>query len=1206
MPQFTKEQEKAINDRGHDILVSASAGSGKTTVLVERVLREILAGTQVSELLVVTFTKAAAEEMKTRIKNALTQEMAEPGVNRRYLREQLNQVDTANISTIDAFCLEVIHRFYYSVDLDPSFQILTDETQAALLKERALREVEGEFLTQKDSDFRRFYDNFAGDRDADSPRDLLLDLYNYAMAKPEYHAWLKQLPEVYETNDEITKSKLWQKQIKPYLLDSFKGLEDKINGYFEETIFETKELKKVREDFELFAQNLHNFLAALTEDKPYDEQRDLLRSCAFTGRYRKSNKWDEDIVEFYGDLQKLKDEAKSQVFDTFTAFFATDEKEQVKVMHDGQKIVNAIAQAEIALIDRFNKLKRDENLIDYSDMEQLAYRILSQDTSSSQMARDFYQNKFKEILVDEYQDINALQENIIQQIRETGKNTLFMVGDVKQSIYGFRQAEPSLFLRKYHDFAQEQNEHEERILLSDNFRSTEPVTRIVNHLFNSILSSNFGGIDYQKEGQLVFGAKYYPDNLPKASEVIVHKKERGGDESSDKVDFSEIQMVLARIKQLKEEHMRVFDSKSGKMREMKYSDIAILTRSHSDNLEIMQEFAKQDIPLFVTDAENYFQTFELTVIMNYLKIIDNPDQDIPLVTVLRSPLFNFGEKDLAKIRIKSKNSSFYSALTSYVGVGDELSNRCKDFLNQLASLREFATTHRISELIWSIYTRTNLLEIMTALPNGEQRRVNLEALYERATSYESAGFKGLYQFINFINRMRQSQKDLAQPLLTKEAGNAVRLMTIHGSKGLEFPIVFYLGMYHQYQLRDLKGNYVINADGLGVTLREEHYRIDSLVKAMGNITKKRQLLEEEARVLYVALTRAKQKLILVGDIPSFDKKVKEWSNELDYQGQLSLADKLSATTPLSFMGPALAFDRRVAMKITDITNSLDQSQPILFVDFSDDDSKVDSSINEEKESHEDSDTEVKTLTQTAEKLYQFDYPFKDASATTAYQAVSEIKKAFNDPDEAELENSHLLASTNRYLQPIDTKPSFLYQTKFTGAEIGTATHLILQYYDYTGDGSDEQLDQEIQLLIEQKKLNADIVSSLKKDQIEWFVHSDFAKEFWQRPENLKREVDFSSLLSARTLFNDFSEQKAKILVHGTIDGYFITNNGIILFDYKTDHVDKTHLDKSIELIKEKYTGQLRLYERALNEFSSKKVIGKYLILLDARQAVEVK
>lgn len=1207
MPHFTKEQEKAINDRGHDILVSASAGSGKTTVLVERVLREILAGTQVNELLVVTFTKAAAEEMKTRIKNALTKELTKSGANRRYLREQLNQIDTANISTIDAFCLEVIHRFYYSVDLDPSFQILTDETQAALLKERALREIEGEFLTHKDSGFRQFYDNFAGDRDADSPRDLLLDLYNFAMAKPDYQMWLQKLPEIYETNDKITKSNLWQKKIKPYLLDSFGDLQGKINDHLEKAIFETKELQKCRNDFIIFAQNLNNFITALENDEDYDHQRELLRSCTFKGGYRKSKTWDEDILDFYGEMQKIKDEAKSQIFETFTSFFATNEKEQLGIMQDGEKIVKAISQAEIALIARFNKLKRDENWLDYSDMEQLAYQILSQDTSSSKMARTFYQNKFKEILVDEYQDINALQEKIIQQVKNPEKNTLFMVGDVKQSIYGFRQAEPSLFLKKYHDFASDQDDHEERILLSDNFRSTKPVTQTVNALFNSILSSNFGGINYQKEGQLVFGAKYYPENLPKASEVIIHKKESADEQDTDNdIDFSEIQMVLARIKQLQEENIQIYDSSKKAMRALKYSDIAILTRSHSDNLNIMQEFAKENVPLFVTDAENYFQTFELTVMMNYLKIIDNPDQDIPLVTVLRSPLFNFGEKDLAKIRIKSKNSSFYSALTSYVGVGDDLSKKCKDFLNQLADLREFATTHRISELIWSIYARTNLLEIMTTLPNGEQRRVNLEALYERASSYESAGFKGLYQFINFINRMRQSQKDLAQPLLSKEAGNAVRLMTIHGSKGLEFPIVFYLGMYHQYQLRDLKGNYIINSGSVGITLREKHYRVDSLVKAMGNITKKRQLLEEEARVLYVALTRAKQKLILVGDIPSFDKKVKGWSDELDHKGQLPLSNKLSATNPLSFMGPALAFDRHVAIKMNEITNSVDQSQTLLFVNYSDDEIHKMNDLNK-KGSEEEINDDLKTLlTETTKKMYQFNYPFKDASETTAYQAVSEIKKAFNDPIDTDLENSHVLTSTNRYLQPIDTQPNFLYQTKFTGAEIGTATHLILQYYDYTGDGSEEQLDQEIAELVKQKKLNPEIVSSLKKDQIEWFVHSNFAKDFWKYPNNLEREIDFSSLLSAKTLFKGFSDPNAKILVHGTIDGYFVANNGIILFDYKTDHVNHSQLDKSIEVIKEKYTGQLRLYERALNEFSQKKVIGKYLILLDAKRVVEVK
>lgn len=1199
MPQFTKEQQQAINDRGHDILVSASAGSGKTTVLVERVLKEILSGTKVDELLVVTFTKAAAEEMKTRIKKALSVELAKPGANRKYLREQLNQVDTANISTIDAFCLEVIHRFYYSVNLDPSFSILTDDTQAALLKERALHEIEGEFLESKDEDFRHFYDNFAGDRDADSPRDLLLDLYDFAMAKPEYRSWLKKLADVYAVDEQVVSSALWQKQIKPYLLTNLGNLQGKINDYLENPVIETKELAKVKEAFTLFAQNLEHFMTALEKDEDYDQQRELLRSCIFTVNYRKSNKWDEDILDFYEEMQKLKDEAKNLIFDTFTSFFAVNEAEQVKIMEQSQKIVAAIAKAELALIDRFNKLKRNENLLDYSDMEQLAYQVLSQDTSNSQMAREFYQDKFKEILIDEYQDINALQENIIQQLKNKHKNTIFMVGDVKQSIYGFRQAEPSLFLKKYHDFADD-DEQTERILLSDNFRSTEPVTQIVNQVFKSVLSPDFGGIDYQKEGQLIFGAKYYPENTPQASEVIIHEKKSDNDNGD--LDFSEIQMVLARIKQLKAEHLQIFDSKTG-MRELRYSDIAILTRSRSDNLVIMQKFAKQGIPLFVTDAENYFQTFELTVMMNYLKIIDNPDQDIPLVSVLRSPLFNFGEKDLAKIRIKSKNSTFYSALTSYVGVGDELSSRIKDFLNQLADLRQFATTHRISELIWSIYARTNLLEIMTALPNGEQRRVNLEALYERASSYESAGFKGLYQFINFINRMRRSKKDLAQPLLTKEAGNAVRLMTIHGSKGLEFPIVFYVGMQHKYQMCDLKGNYVINSDSVGITLREEHYRVDSLVKAMGNVIKKRQLLEEEARILYVALTRAKQKLILVGDIPNLGKRLKEWSTELNHAGHLALADKLAATNPLSFMGPALALDRHLAIKMTDITNSLDQSQPFLYINY---ENTVEEAVEPQVNEVQGNESQSELLTKTTQQLYQYDYPFKDASETTAYQAVSEIKKAFNDPIDTELENSHLLTSTNRYLQPIDTKPNFLYQTKFTGAEIGTATHLILQYYDYQGSGSQEQLATEIQELVEQKKLNPEIVASLKQDQIEWFVHSDFAKDFWQKPENLKREVDFSSLVSARTLFKNFSDPNAKILVHGTIDGYFVTNDGIILFDYKTDHVDQSHLAKSIELIKEKYTGQLRLYEQAINEFSQKKVIGKYLILLDAKQVVEVK
>ena len=1204
MPDYTNEQQQAIDDRDLDILVSASAGSGKTTVLVERLMQEILTGTGVNELLVVTFTKAAAQEMKAKIKSALEQRLNKHEKLKIDLREQLNLIDAANISTIDAFCLDVIHRFYYVIDLDPSFSVLTDETQAALMRERALQEIESEFLENDDQAFIAFYENFAGDRSAESARDLLLDLYNYAMAKPDYRDWLKNLPTQYEISDDVTHSKLWQKNIKPYLLTTFSDLKEKLEQLLATAAMEAKELAKVKDSFQLFDKCLQNYLASIESDENYDKQRELLRSCLFTS-FRKSSKWDEDLLDFYEECVELKKDASEQVFTSFTSFYATDEKEQIALLNKGHQIMTAIVKAELALIERFDQLKRAENLVDYSDMEQFAYQILSQDTSNSQMARSFYQTKFKEILVDEYQDINPLQERILQLIKKDGQNNLFMVGDVKQSIYGFRQAEPSLFLHKYQEAAKDENKQDERILLSANFRSTKPVIKLVNQVFDHVLTTDFGGIDYQKEGQLVLGANYYPEKLPQASELIYSEKD-GQDgstnaEDEDEIDSAEIAMVINRIKQFKNENLQVYDTQTKEKRNFKYSDIAILTRSRSDNLAIMQEFAKNDIPLLVTDAKNYFQTLELTIVLNYLRIIDNPDQDIPLVAVLRSPLFNFTETDLAKIRVHSKNTGFYDALTSYVAVNDELSQKTKIFLNQLEELRHFAANHRISELIWSIYERTNLLEIMTALPNGKQRRVNLEALYERASSYESAGFKGLYQFINFIERMRRSQKDLAQPLVTKEAGDSVRLMTVHGSKGLEFPIVFYIGLQHRYQMRDLSGNYIINANNLGLTIRQEHYRADTLLKSYDNIAQKQQLLEEEARILYVGMTRARQKLILITEVKNYEKTRQKWQNQLNGRQKLPLSSKLNATSSMSFIGPAINFDKYPEIKISDITNSLDEETPFLLVHYENE--KISSEIAKTEEVASDQDHAL--LTRIAPKLYDYDYPFRDASSTTAYQSVSEIKKAFNDPLETELENAHLLASTNRYLQPIETKPDFLFETKFTGAEIGTATHLLLQYYDYNQKGEPEQLELEIKDLIKQDKLNPEIVPSINQQQINWFVHSDFAKPFWQNPAQLKREVEFSSLLSASTLFNDFSDPNAKILIHGTIDGYFVEDDGIILFDYKTDHIDQHNLDLAIANIKQKYTGQLRLYERALNSFAEKPVKHKYLILLDAEKIVEI-
>ena len=1100
MTKFTKEQDQAINDSGKDILVSASAGSGKTTVLVERVLKKILSGTPVSSLLIITFTKAAAREMKERIKQKISDQLeVEP--DNQFLRNQLLDIDTANISTIDSFCLDVIRRFYYVIDLDPQFSVLTDETQGELLKERALREIEADYLEEDNQDFQDFYDNFSGDRDAEGARNLLLQLYNTVTTQPNYEKFLDELPTCYEVGDNLIQSNLWQQQIKPLLLK------------------EVSDLK-------------------------------------------------------------------------------------VAVLQKSEKIVKTIVAAEKKLIQKFGQLKREQNLIDYSDMEQFAFSILTTDTSNAHIAQEYYQEKFNEILIDEYQDVNALQENIIKAIKKKGQNTLFMVGDVKQSIYGFRQARPDLFLSKYHTYGKDNDS--EKIILADNFRSTKRVTKTVNELFNPVLTTNFGGIDYKKEGQLQFGASYYPADLPTASEYIFTDKKQTQsayeDQYGDEMDFSEVQMVIARIKQLKAENFQVWDRRTQLKRPLEYSDIAIITRTRSDNLQVMQEFAKADLPLFVTDAQNYFQTFELIMIMNYLRLIDNPQQDIPLVAVMRSPLFNFKEPELAQLRVKTPAGNFYTALTSFASVNSALGKKCSEFLKQLETLRSFAATHRISELIWSIYEKTHLLEIVTGLPNGQQRRVNLESLYERATSYESAGFKGLYQFISFIERMRKNQKDLAQPLLSDKADNAVKLMTIHASKGLEFPVVFVMGLGHQYQTRDLSGNFTISQKELGLTIKENNYRIDSLVKSLADVQKRQQMLEEEARILYVGLTRAQQKLILVASVNEIENKQKKWLSELDQKKDtIPLVKKINAQSPLDFLGPKLEQKHDFDQTIQNMTSALEEQDKLYYLKFD-----LDLEPEKVKSQNENSQEVNSKVNKVVQELYDFKYPFEDATKTTAYQSVSEIKKAFNDPIDKELENSRLISSSNRYLQPIDETPTFLEEQKFTGAEIGTAMHLVLQYYNYEGNKDLENLDQEIDQLVELGKLNSLMVPYLSKEALNWFVMSDFAKEFWKQPDKLHRESQFSSLVNASELFSDFSDPSAKILVHGTVDGYFEAKDGLVLFDYKTDFVDKTNEEQAIEKIKQKYTGQLRLYEQALNEMNNdKKVIGKYLILLDARKVVPV-
>lgn len=1189
MTQFTSEQKQAIQQEGKNLLVSASAGTGKTTVLVERVISELLQGRSIDQLLVITFTKAAATEMKARIKQRLSSLQTDHPGQRHWLRQQLLAVDTANISTIDAFCLEVIKRFYYVIKLDPSFSILTDETQHELLAQRALKEVEEEWLQDHPQAFSHLFNNFAGDRDFDQASDLLLDLYQEAMAKPDYQAWLRQLPASYDLGgQELVKSRLWQKLLRPLIVQQGQAMTKQLTSVTASPEFSNPDLSKVKQNFVDFANHWQAFRQAVKDSRSYDQQRAALQACQFSVRTAKSKKWAPATTAFYEHSQTVKKALKENVLKLMVDFYAVPEARQVKALGRGQELAGTIVAMEADFIKAFAKLKRQQTFLDYSDLEQLAYQILTSRTTQGQQARRFYQNQFAEILVDECQDINGLQDSLIACLHGPG-NHLFFVGDVKQSIYGFRQARPELFLEKYRRY--QTSSQGSCLHLGANFRSSPAVTKLVNQVFNGLMTTGFGGIDYESSSQLTAANSSY-DQAPQAAEVLL---------TPDKQALPLSQLLLARINHLFAEGLQVVDHESGRRRPLRYGDIAILTRSRADNLDIMQAFAQAGVPLLITDAQNYFQTFELSVVINYLKIIDNPQQDIPLVAVLRSPIGNFSTKDLAKIRIKSPRTSFFTAVAAYSLSDNRLGRRCQHFLHQLDGLRDFASQHRISELIWSLYSQTHLLEIMTSLPNGQQRRVNLENLYERAASFESAGFKGLYQFIRFISRMRAEKKDLAEPLLSQEAADAVRLLTIHGAKGLQFPIVFYTGLTHKFQKQDLQRDYVFDQHQLGLTIAEPDFKLDTLVKTAAAHHQHQRLLEEESRIAYVALTRAEQKIILVGQVKNWKKTGAALSSQLDSQGQLPAAAALAANQPLDLIGGQLHLDQQLAHPLSEVDLAAEQN-PFLLV--------IGQPQTSTAQPAAPSWVKPKTfpitpkLSQTVNRLFDFSYPYQAETSKAAYQSVSDIRRRL-DPDERELDNSHLRRSTNRYLQPIDTHPSFLDQDHFTGAQIGTAAHLFLQYFPYDR-AHPRSVAAEVQNLIGQGKLDSHLAHQLPLTALKWFVQSDFAAPFWQHPQRLHREVAFSGLLPAKRLFADVQEPAAQVLLHGTIDGYFESPTGIVLFDYKTDQVDPQHPQAAIAAIKQRYRQQLALYAQALASFTGRPVISQYLILLAAEKCVRLK
>lgn len=1202
--RYTDNQWQAIYDQGDNLLVSASAGSGKTAVLVRRVIEKIKRDhLSVDQLLVVTFTEAAAAEMKERIQSALQEAINEESDQalKNHFTRQLALLPLANISTLHAFCSKVIQRFFYLIELDPTYRMLTDETETLLLKEDVWDELREQFYGQEDPVFYRLTENFSSDRSDDGLTMLILALYEFARANPEPFTWLDSLLKNYQVT-QLTDSPLYQTTLKPDLLLSLENSETRYQQMIQLTEADDTLLK-----INQLAATELQAVQQIKEKVAADELTaafELAQGMSFE-RYPspRGKKATSEIKEVSNQAKAQRDLNKTYLTDLKTkGLFAVAPEQQVAHLQAAGELVAELVRVEKAFITQFTAKKREKGLLDFNDLEHFALQILQ-----TAEAGEYYRGRFQEVLVDEYQDTNQLQETILQQLTRTDPGNLFMVGDVKQSIYGFRLANPTLFIEKYHRFAHEAGGR--RIILAENFRSRKEVLDFTNLIFKQLMDEQVGQIEYDQEAELVNGFPDFPASSNFATELLIYEKDAPAPDWIEDKTAGEIYLTGLKIRELVDQGFEIYDKKSKAMRPIAYQDIVLLAPTKNNNLTILDVFKELNIPLEINDTQNYFQTTELQMIISLLQVIDNPYQDIPLVAVLRSPIAGLDEEELAQIRISDRQTDFYQASQTYCKQNhNETSEKLTAFYQHLTTWREFARREALADLLWKIYDETAYLDYVLGLPAGAQRHANLLALVDRSKDYEKTSFRGLYQFIRFIEKMREKDKDLGE-VQKAENTDAVRVMTIHGSKGLEFPVVFLLDLSKEFNVTDLRKNYVFDeALGLGIKfLDPQRVRISTLAFDAVRKVKAQKLLSEELRKLYVALTRAEQKLFLVGSYADQAEAVKTWSKAAA-ESELVLGVKLrdsEKNTPLNLIGQALFRHPKLKQNDYDVVKlpTLQQDQTpfeLTFITPEEIEQHLATFTAETSELPEVQVVDVKEF----EQQLNFMYPYQEATTTTSYQSVSELKRLYDDPDNRDADPLSLEQTTTqtRYRFTADgfEAPRFLQQTELSATEIGSATHLVMQLLPLEETITAEFLADFINGLVTQKTLTPEIATAIDQQAILAFLATDLGQLLQKDVTRLSREEPFAMLLPAQQVFKEYQAADS-LLVHGIIDGYVEYDDHLVVYDFKTDQFSAARKDALIA----RYRGQLYLYKEALEKAKGKPVTSLNLIFLRGQQTVDL-
>ncbi|WP_049500627.1 helicase-exonuclease AddAB subunit AddA [Streptococcus oralis] len=1189
----TAEQIEAIYTAGQNILVSASAGSGKTFVMAERILDQLARGVEISQLFISTFTVKAATELKERLEKKISQQIQETDdVDlKQHLGRQLADLPNAAIGTMDSFTQKFLGKHGYLIDIAPNFRILQNESEQLILKNEVFHQVfEEHYQGENKEKFSRLVKNFAGrGKDERGLRQQVYKIYDFLQSTSSPQKWLNEsFLKGFEKADFANEKEKLTEQIKQALWD----LESFFRYHLDN---DAKEFPKAAY-LEVVQQVLEEVDSLNQESDSQAYQAVLARIVAISkeknGRAlaNSSRKADlKPLADAYNDERKVQFAKLGQLSDQITIL-----DYQERYHEDTWDLAKTFQTFMSDFVEAYRERKRQENAFEFADISHYTIEILE----NSPQVREAYQERFHEVMVDEYQDTNHIQERMLELL-SNGHNR-FMVGDIKQSIYRFRQADPQIFNEKFQRYAQNPQEGK-LILLKENFRSSSEVLSATNDVFERLMDQEVGEINYDSMHQLVFAnIKLTPNPENKAEFLLYDKDDSGQEEEESQAETKltgEMRLVIKEILKLHQE------------KGVAFKEIALLTSSRSRNDQILLALSEYGIPV-KTDGEqnNYLQSLEVQVMLDTLRVIHNPLQDYALVALMKSPMFGFDEDELARLSLQKVEDkvqeNFYEKLVNAQKLATSqknlihksLAEKLNQFMDILDSWRLYAKTHSLYDLIWKIYNDRFYYDYVGALPNGPARQANLYALALRADQFEKSNFKGLSRFIRMIDQVLEAQHDLASVAVAPPK-DAVELMTIHKSKGLEFPYVFILNMDQDFNKQDSMSDVILSRqNGLGVKYIakvetgavEAHYpktiklSIPSLTYTQNEKELQLASYSEQMRLLYVAMTRAEKKLYLVGKGSREKLEAKEYpaanNGKLDSNTRLQVRNFQDWVWAISkvFTKDNLNFSYRFVGEdqlTREAIGELENKSPL-------------------QDSSQASNRQSETIKEALEMLKEvevYNTLHRAAIELPSVQTPSQIKK-FYEPimDMEGVEITNQTQSTEKQIS-FDF-PDFSTKEKVTGAEIGSATHELMQRMDLSQRPTLASLTETLKKV----QTSPAVRDKINLSKILAFFDTALGQEILANTDHLYREQPFSMLKKDQKSQEDF-------VVRGILDGYLLYEDRIVLFDYKTDRYDEPS-----QLI-DRYRGQLALYEEALSRAYSIENIEKYLILLgkDEVQVVKV-